>query len=213
MKSYAIRLLRILIGFPLFAAGVVCNINANIGYGPWEVFHVGITLHTGLSLGTVSILVGLVLVLITIQQGEKFGLGSILNMLLIGLLIDFYRSTALIPIAQGMVQGIVMLIGGLFLIALGSFFYISAGFGAGPRDSLMVLLARKTRLSAGLCRSLLEMTVTFVGWLLGGMVGIGSIISVLCIGICVQIVFRLLRFDPTSVHHDTLQETWQGLQK
>ena len=211
MKSFPLRMVRMSIGIFLFSLGIILTIKANIGYAPWEVFHVGLSITTGLSLGLISIIVGLLLLIIVIACGEKFGLGTILNMVFIGILIDIKMALDFIPLMDNLISGIIMLIAGLFSISLGSYFYIGTGFGAGPRDNLMVVLARKTRLPAGVCRSAVELIVTVSGWFLGGMVGIGTIISVVGIGFCIQITFKLLRFDVTAVKHETLLETYKTL--
>ena len=100
-----------------------------------------------------------------------------------------------------------MMILGLYIIALGSYFYIGSGFGAEPRDSLMVALKRKTGLPIGLCRGMIEVSAVLIGWILGGLVGVGTIISALAIGFCVQSTFKILRFEATTIQHETLIET------
>ena len=206
MKPFFLRLLIIMTGLFFYAVGIVLTIKANIGYAPWEVFHVGIAGKTGLSIGLVSIIVGLVIVIIVILLREKIGLGTILNMVVIGIFIDIIFPY--IPTAKRLTSGILMLITGLFIISIGSYFYIKSAFGAGPRDSLMVVLARKTKLPIGLCRSIIELSATVTGWMLGGMVGLGTVISVIAIGFCIQITFKLFRFDVTAVKHETLSDTF-----
>ena len=97
----------------------------------------------------------------------------------------------------------------LFTIALGSYFYIRSGFGAGPRDSLMVALKRKTGLPIGMCRGAIEFIAVTVGWALGGPVGLGTVIAAFGISACVQVVFALMRFEATSVIHETLDATFR----
>jgi len=201
----------LLIGLFFYASGIVITIKANIGYAPWDVFHVGLANRTGLSIGTISILVGLLIVTTVTILKEKLGLGTILNMLFIGLFIDIVFRY--IPIAGNPVIGTIMLVTGLFTIAIGSYFYMRSAFGVGPRDNLMVVLARKTRLPVGLCRGVIELLVTIIGWILGGMVGFGTVLSVIAIGFCIQIVFKLFRFDVTSVQHETLRDTYTTLKK
>jgi len=198
-------------GLFFYALGITVTIKANIGYTPWDVFHAGIANKTGLSIGAVIIIVGLILVIIVTLLKEKFGLGTISNIILIGLFIDILIHLNIIPTAENFIIGIILLILGLFIIAIGAYFYIKSGFGAGPRDNLMVVFARKSKLPAGLCRSIIELLVTVFGWLLGGMAGLGTVISVIAIGFCIQIVFRIFRFDVTSVKHETLKETWLNL--
>ena len=119
----------------------------------------------------------------------------------------------IIPLAINLTVGIVMLITGLFVVSTGTYFYIKSAFGAGPRDNLMVVLNRKTRLPVGVCRSMVELSATLVGWILGGMVGIGTVISVVAIGVCIQITFAIFKFDPAAVEHETLKETFGMLNK
>ena len=208
MKQYIIRFVTLLIGIFLFALGIVLTLRANIGYAPWDVLHAGLSQKTGLSFGWISILVGLLLIVIVLILGEKIGLGTLANMVLVGLFIDAIIALNIIPLPTRLPFSILMLIGGLFVVSLGSYFYIKSAFCAGPRDSLMVAVARKTRLPIGLCRSLVELLVLVGGWLLGGMVGVGTVISVIAIGFCVQITFGLLRFDATKVTHETFVDTF-----
>jgi len=202
-----------MIGLILFAFGIVIAINANIGYAPWEVFHVGLANTVGLSIGVITIIVGLVLGVIVTIMGEKLGFGTILNMVLIGVFIDVIFLTEIIPIADNTIIGILMLIIGMFLISIGSYFYIKSAFGAGPRDNLMVVLVRKTKLPAGVCRVIIEIVVTVAGWFLGGMVGLGTVIFAIGIGFCIQLTFRVFRFDVTAVKHETLTDTYKALRK
>jgi len=205
------RLLNMLIGLVFYAFGIVITIKANIGYAPWDVFHVGLSNKTGISLGLVSIAVGAFIVVIVTLLKEKLGLGTILNMILIGLFIDFVFP--LIPVVNNPVTGTIALITGLFAIAVGSYFYIKSAFGVGPRDNLMVVLARRTKLPVGLCRGMIELLATVLGWIMGGMVGLGTVISVIAIGFCIQIVFKLFKFDVTSVKHETLGDTFMTLKR
>ncbi|WP_312890954.1 YczE/YyaS/YitT family protein [Clostridium thailandense] len=185
--------------------------NAHIGYAPWDAFHVGLGNVTGISIGTASIITGIVIGIITIVLGEKLGLGTILNMVLIGIFLDIIMEFHIIPVLNNMFLGIIMLVAGLFIIALASYFYIGSAFGAGPRDSLMVALTRKTGLPIGICRGSIELIAALVGWFLGGMLGVGTVISALVIGFCVQTTFKLLKFDATVVNHETLDVTFKTL--
>lgn len=207
MKKFYIRFLRLIFGLFLYSTGTVITLNANIGYAPWEVFHVGLSKTTGISIGTASIITGIFIVIINVVLKEKLGLGTILNMILIGVFLDLIIGFHIIPHAGNLLSGIIMIITGLFVIALASYFYIGSAFGAGPRDSLMVAFARITGFPVGLCRSIIESIVVLAGWRLGGMVGIGTIISAFSIGFCIQITFKLLKFDPTKINHETIEKS------
>ena len=199
------------IGLILTALGIIITIKANIGYAPWDVFHVGLSNTIGVSFGMTTIIVGIIIVIIVTLLGEKLGLGTILSMVLTGIFIDIILIINIVPFAKNFVVGVIMLIAGLFIISLGTYFYIKTALGVGPRDNLMVVLARKTKLPIGICRFTVEIFVTAIGWLLGGMVGIGTIISAIAIGFCIQITFGLFKFDVTTVKHEDLGDTFNGL--
>ena len=209
MKQFYNRLLLLTWGLLLYALGIAVTLNANVGYAPWEMFHVGLAKTMGISIGTASIIVGVIIGIIAVLLGEKLGFGTILNMVLIGIFLDMILQFQLIPIADNMIMGIAMLIVGLFIIALASYYYIKSGFGAGPRDSLMVALTRKTGLPVGACRGIIELIAVCVGWMLGGLLGIGTIISAFAIGFCIQMTFKWLAFDATEVKHETLNQTYK----
>jgi len=212
-KPFGIRFLSMLFGLILYAVGIVVTINAHIGYAPWDVFHVGLSNTIGISIGLVSICVGMLIAGIVMLLGEKLGIGTFSNMVIIGPVIDLLFHLKIIPVAPNMYFGIPMLVAGLFIISFGSYFYIRAGFGVGPRDNLMIVISRKTKIPVGVCRSIVELLVTLGGWLLGGMVGIGTVISVLAIGFCIQITFRLFKFDVKKVQHETMFTTLKRLKR
>lgn len=203
MKNYIIRFLRLNLGLLLYGLGIIITMKANIGYAPWEVLHSGISQTFGISIGLVNTGVGTLIVLIVFLMGEKIGIGTIFNMFMIGLFMDLILFLDFIPTIQNWWFGLVMLVLGLFTIAFGTYFYISSAFGAGPRDSLMVAVTRKTGWPIGLCRAVLEVSVVIIGYFLGGMVGIGTLISAFTIGACIQITFKITAFDPTKIEHET----------
>ncbi len=209
--EFARRMGKLLLGLFLFALGIVVTMKANLGFGPWEVFHQGISLKVGLSIGNVSILAGLLICVLVFLAGEKLGLGTLLNMVLIGFFMDRILALGIIPRMTGFLPGLLMMFAGLFIISLASYFYMGSGFGAGPRDSLMVALERKTGLAVGLCRGIVEGSAVLLGWLLGGPVGLGTVLSAFGIGFCIQVVFRSLGFDARTVQHETLEVTFRKL--
>ncbi len=211
MKNFVGRLMDMVIGLILYALGIVILINANIGYAPWEVFHVGLADATGMTIGVASIVAGFVIVIIVTVMGEKLGLGTIASMVLTGVFIDVIILLDVIPVMGNFAIGVLMLIAGMFILSFGSYFYIKSAFGVGPRDNLMVVLARKTKIPIGICRGVVELTVTLIGWILGGMVGIGTVISVVAIGACIQITFGAVKFDVEGVKHETLGATFSRL--
>jgi uncharacterized membrane protein YczE len=161
------------------------------------VLHDGIRHATPLSFGAATVLVGVVLVVVALALGVRPGPGTLVNMVAIGAFAD-------VLLASGFVQDLdawslpvrlAAVLAGVGLIALGSALYIGAGLGSGPRDSLMLALAARTGLPVGLIRGLLEGSVLGVGWLLGGVVGVGTVLFALGVGPAVQLAFRVLQVD------------------
>jgi uncharacterized membrane protein YczE len=208
MSIFLNRIIRLVFGLFLYSLGIVLTISGNIGLMTWDVFHSGLSMHAGITMGQASIIVGVVLVACAFFVGEKIGVGTVLNMLLIGIFLDLLLDSGLFPLMNTQILGYVMLAAGLIVIAFASYFYIGAGFGAGPRDSMMVLLVRKLNCRVGVARALVEGAAVILGWLLGGLVGIGTLISVFGVSIAVQCVFRLLRFDVEKVKQESLADTF-----
>jgi len=201
---YFQRFSRLLLGLFLYALGSFLTIQANIGLAPWEAFSMGCALAGGLSFGNAVVVSGFVILLGAIALGEKIGFGTLLNAVLIGKFVDL--------IMNHVGSGIALLLLGQGVICLGSYFYIGAGLGCGPRDSLMVALSRRCpSIAIGGIRAALEGTALLTGCLLGAKVGPGTVISVLGIGFTLQLTFRLLKFDVRQVRHDTLGVTVQLL--
>lgn len=213
MKSYPRRLVRIIGGLFLYAVGLVINMNANLGYAPWEIFHYGVGSHLGLTIGNISVLMGLVICLFSAWMGEIFGFGTVLNMIFIGVFMDLILAADVIPQGTDLTSGLLMMICGFLIIALATCLYLSGGMGAGPRDGLIVVLQRRTGQPVGICRAVLETTVALLGWALGGPLGIGTVFGMFGNGLATQIVFHLLRFDATKIRHENLEETIRNLKK
>jgi uncharacterized membrane protein YczE len=164
-----------------------------------------------MQIGTISIWVGLAIALAAMLGGEKLGIGTVCNMVAVGLFINVLLDGGWFKEQGNAYIGIAQLVLGLFVISLASYFYISSGFGAGPRDSLMVLLARKTRIPVGVCRAAIEVSVTIAGFLMGGLLGWGTLLSAVLIGFCIQLTFRLLHFDPKQVVHEDFAKSLKQL--
>jgi uncharacterized membrane protein YczE len=209
--KFFLRLLQLVLGLFLFAAGIVLCINANIGYAPWDVLNAGLVLTIGVSFGFANIITALAILVAVVILKEKFGLGTILNVILVGVYMDFILYLNIIPTAANYFSGILMMIAGIFVLAFASYFYISSAFSTGPRDSLMVAINRRTPLPVGVCRAITEICAVGAGWLLGGKVGVGTVVYAVFIGPCIQVVFNLLKFDAAKIKHETLAQTYKTL--
>ncbi|MBN2627343.1 MAG: hypothetical protein JXA95_11810 [Spirochaetales bacterium] len=205
-----IRIVRLMFGLFLYALGITLSVQANVGLSPWNAFSAGFSQLTHISFGNIVILTGLIIVIIDYLLKEKIGIGTILNALLIGKFVDLIQFSRLIPLMTDFRYGIVLILAGQFIICLGSYFYIGAGLGCGPGDSLMVALGKRMpRLPIGAIRGMIEATVLVIGWLLGAKVGVGTVISVFGIGIILQFTFKMLRFDVKGIRHESLTDTFR----
>ena len=193
--AYAVRLVILVAGLFCFAFGIMLTLKSDLGLGPWHVFHQGVARHTGLSFGTASIAVGFGVLLLSWLLGVRPGVGTVANMVLVGLFIDLIEWSGLLPSFAGrpwLVRLAVNVLG-VAVVGFGSALYIKASLGAGPRDSLMLALARRLRGRVTLVRGALELAVLVAGYLLGGTAGLGTVIFALGIGPAVGLAFRLLR--------------------
>jgi uncharacterized protein len=196
----AVRASFLVAGLFLFALGIVLLLESGLGLSPWDVLNQGISEHTPLSFGTANIVVALVVLVVAWRLGARIGSGTIANAVLIGLFVDLLLPIDAIEDLSEAPLGarVALLVSGILVIGLGSAFYIGAALGAGPRDSLMLVLAARRRTRVGIVRTVLEASVTAVGFALGGTVGIGTLAFALGIGPAVELAFWLLGRSPLA---------------
>ncbi|HEX2196747.1 MAG TPA: hypothetical protein VHJ76_07450 [Actinomycetota bacterium] len=207
-KSLTGRTIRLLVGLWLFALGSVLTLRASLGVPPWDVLHDGIRQNTPLSFGVAVIAIGVLLVLVSALFGVRPGPGTIANMLLIGTYVDLMLWTGIGADLDDahMAARVATTLSGVAVVGLGSALYIGANLGAGPRDSLMVLAATKLGVRVGVARAAIEGTALLVGWLLGGAVGIGTLLFVVAIGPSVDVFFRLFRMEADGRRAEAVAE-------
>ncbi|WP_240387184.1 YczE/YyaS/YitT family protein [Brevundimonas naejangsanensis] len=179
------RFIQLQLGLCLFGFGAALMVRSNLGLDPWNVFHQGLSLRTGMSLGVVSILMGVAVMLMWIPLRQKPGLGTLFNIVVIGLALD--ASLVVLPEVSALAARAGLLAAGVVLTAAGCAAYIGAGMGTGPRDGLMIGLNQRLGWSIRVSRLLIELGVLAGGWLLGGSVGLGTVVFAVGIGPLVQI--------------------------
>jgi uncharacterized membrane protein YczE len=184
------RTLQLLIGLALYGLGCALTIEAGLGVDPWTVFAEGLAIHTGVGVGWITNILGFFVLLLWIPLRQRPGAGTIANILLVGT--SMQAALWLIPPVSGAAGQFALLLGGIVLVAVASGLYIGARFGPGPRDGLMTGLNARLGWPVWLCRALVELTVLLAGWLLGGTVGIGTLLFALLIGPLVHVALPLL---------------------
>ena len=179
-----LRFLQLQAGLILYGVSMALMLRANLGLNPWDVFHEGVAMRTGWSFGTVTIVVGAFVLLLWLPLRQKPGIGTISNIIMIGLSVD--AALWLVTTPEGYAARLVMLLSGIILCGAAGGAYIGAGLGPGPRDGLMTGFVRVSGLSIRLVRTLIELAVLVVGWLLGGTIGLGTVLFAVGIGWVVQ---------------------------
>ena len=190
------RLPRLLSGLVLFGVGISMMVVAHLGLSPWEVFHQGISVNTRVPLGTVGIITGIVVLVLWFPLRERPGIGTVANVLLIGIVIDLTLYLAPDSVSSTW-QRWALLLGGTVVIAVGTGLYIGAGLGPGPRDGLMTGLGKRG-VPISLGRAAIEITVLAIGWLLGGTVGIGTVVFAFGVGPLVGVFLPALSLEPLA---------------
>ena len=194
-KLYAEKLARCITGLAFFGFGIALFLRANLGLAPWDIFHKGLSKKLDISIGLVIVGVGLLLLLLWIPLRQRPGVGTILNAIEIGLVVNLTKP--LIGEPDQLIIRALMVIAGVLVIGLGSALYIGAGLGSGPRDGLMLGLSKRSiagrQISIRVARTVVEITVMIAGLFLGGSIGIGTLIFMFGIGPLVQLI--LPRFE------------------
>ncbi|SEK21850.1 membrane protein YczE [Rhodococcus maanshanensis] len=191
------RLSALFVGLWLYGFSMALMVVAGLGLDPWDVFHQGVAQRTSLSFGTVIALTGAAVLLLWIPIRQRPGFGTVANVVVIAVSVD--TSLALLPELDAMAARIPVMLFAVVLNALATALYIGAGLGPGPRDGLMTGLVARTGLSVRLVRTGIEVAVLATGWMLGGTVGVGTVVYALGIGPLIQLMMRLMsrgRPDP-----------------
>ena len=206
----AIALNMLLAAVSLFVNGfgVYLTIQANIGAAPWDVLNLGISRTLGILYGTASIAVSLTILLIDILLREPIGIAMFIDAVVVGKAVDFFNRLGVVRPCRSLATGVPVMLLGLVILAYTQYTYMMAALGCGPRDTLLVGLAKRAgRIPIGAVSIALLGSATLIGWLLGGPVGPGTLICAFCTGPIMQAAFRSVRFDAKGVRHQRLGES------
>jgi uncharacterized membrane protein YczE len=195
-RRLARRLTQLYVGLALYGASSALLVRSGLGLEPWNVLHQGLAERTGLSIGVVLTIVGAAVLLAWIPLRQRPGLGTISNVLVIGMAMD--ATLALVPDAHGWALRVSLLVAGIVLNGAATGLYIAARFGPGPRDGLMTGLHQLTGVSIRLVRTGIELTVVATGFALGGTVGIGTLLYAVAIGPLAQLFLRVFAVPAAS---------------
>lgn len=199
-------------GLMLFGFGVYLTIQANLGVAPWDAFNLGLSGTFGIKYGTASIAVSLVILVIDICLKEKIGIGMFLDAFIVGKAVDLFNLIGIVPLQTSLPLKLAVIFAGMVIMGFSQYLYMTAALGCGPRDTLLVGLSRKLpKIPIGVISICILVTVTVIGWLLGGPIGIGTVLCAALEGPIMQYEFRLVKFVATDVTHQTLAESGKVL--
>lgn len=192
------RWVKLMAGLVLFGTGLWLGLVADLGVGPWDVLTGGVSQQLGTPFGRTAIAISVVVLLVGLAARVQVGPGTLANVVVIGAVVDLLLATGLLEDLgrQAALVRLVATVGGIVCVAAGSALYLGAHLGPGPRDGLMVALHTRTGWRLGTCRALLECSVLILGVLLGGPVGVGTVLFALGIGPAVQVAFAVLGQTP-----------------
>ena len=206
----AILLNMVLAAVSLFVNGfgVYLTVHANIGAGPWDVLNLGVSKTLGILYGTASVAISFTILIIDVLMREPIGIAMVIDAIVVGKTVDLFNRIDIVPVPKTLAGGVVMMLIGLVVIAYTQFTYMAAALGCGPRDTLLVGLAKRLkRLPIGAVSIGLLSLATLIGWLLGGPVGVGTLICAFCAGPIMQFSFHTVRFDAKAVRHQHFGES------
>lgn len=213
-KSILLNALMAAVSLFVNGFGAYLTMRADIGASPWDVFNLGISGTVGILYGTASIMVSVTILVIDILMKEPVGIAMFIDSVVVGKSVDFFNYIDLVPTPKTLFGSILLLTAGLFVIGYTQCFYMKAALGCGPRDTLLVGLKRRLpKISIGVVSIFMLSVVTLIGFLLGGPVGIGTILCALCAGPIMQLGFKTLGFDATDIRHQDVAKTleiWFG---
>lgn len=206
-KTFPLDFLRIQIGFLLYGLAITLMIRGKLGTSAWAVLEVALANKLHITVGTMTVIMGFIVLISAVLMREQMGWGTLGNILSIGPWVDLCMSV--VPeVNNNLLLQISMLLVAIVIMGLASAIYIGVDAGAGPRDSLMLAIHRKTGVSIRVARAIIEVTVVTIGWLLGGPAGIGTVVHAVLIGPSVQWGFKLFKVQP----HKENEEVQAGIE-
>ncbi len=213
-KKILLGWVRIILGLAVFSFGVHLTIYANIGLAPWDCLGMGLAKHTPFNYGICMTLIAVLILMIDILLKEKIGYGTIIDALVTGNFVQIFNSVNPFPENHNLWLGIILMLIGFVFMALGMWIYMKAEQCCGPRDALLVGLGKRLKkVPIGIVEVLLWAVVLLIGYLLGGPVGIGTIISTFGAGLIMQLVYNIIHFEPRKLQHKGVIEVTKLLIK
>ena len=199
------KIIKTTFGLFVFSFGEYLTIMGNIGLTPWDSLSMGISYYVPFTFGQVHVASAIVIIFIDLAMKEKIGIGTVLDALLVGTFVDMWTSVIPFKGTTAVIPGIALVIAGLFIMAIGQVFYMSGGLSCGPRDTLLVAVGKRlSKLPIGLVDILMKIALVLISFVIGGPIGFGTLLAMLGMGTCMQIVYGLFKFDPRNIEQESI---------
>lgn len=199
------RVILVVLGMVVGAFNFYMMVKANIGLSPWDCFCMGLSYQLPITFGQAMQIVAIIVLALDLLLKEPIGLGSIIDALLVGYLVDFYTMLDPLPDPSNLFESVLLMIGAMVIMGIAQWIYMSAGLSCGPRDALVVALGRILRkLPIGVAQAIMQVFALIAGILMGGPVGVGTVLAAVGTGPIIQLVFNAVRFEPRDVQHESI---------
>lgn len=208
-KDILLNTIRAALGLAFFGVGIYFTIQANIGVAPWDCFYLGIEKATGIKYGNISVCASLIIITIDVILKERIGIGTLTDAIVVGKTVDLCNALNLVSEQTSMWTGIAFMLIGLLINGVGQYIYMQSALCCGPRDGLLLALSKRMpKVPIGAVGVMINGAVLLLGWILGGPIGIGTILGVLLMTPIMQMVFQVMHFEPKAViHQDLIQSS------
>lgn len=215
MKQITKQFGKLVLGLFFISLATFLNSCLGLGFQSWNVLNDGISKVFSITFGQANFIVGILILIIDLISGEQLGLGTFLNIALVGIMVDILLLINdryyIIPNYNSMFYKLVLCSIAALISVIGIYLYMSVGMGAGPRDCLMVAVAKQTRFSVGTCRLMLDAGVLVIGWIMGGVVGIGTLIMTITKGPGLQLLCKVVECDIEAIRNESIAETLENI--
>ena len=216
-RFFVDRLKRSLIavcGLAVFGFGIYLQLQANLGLDPWNALNQGLAQRFSVSFGTVSVLVSFAVILVDLLLHESIGLGTLLDAVTVGVCVDIFTALDLIRLENGLFGRLLALLSGILCACVGQFLYMKVGLSCGPRDGFLVAVGKRVpKVPIGIVNLAIFAVVLVVSIMLDSPIGIGTVVTTFGTGPIMELVFRVLRFEPRMVQHEGLFGTITAFQQ
>lgn len=215
-KGYAKRVFIVTFGLIFAAYGVGLTVTAELGVSPWDVFSQGVALKlsqvTGrqIMMGTITQITAALVILVDIALKEKIGVATIIDTCIFGGALNFFLKHNMLPHPEAFAVRFVFMLLGYIIWGLGIYVYMKPALGAGPKDALFVIFAKR-KIPVAIAKNSIEAVVFVIGWILGGTIGIGTVVAVFAMGYIIQFWFNVFNFDVTKVENESVFETAKNI--